>query len=82
NVQEVKFIQSSSHIDLLIFNTMNKSPVLAIEIDGFAYHKKDSKQSTRDELKNHILQKCGIALLRLSTIQSDEIAQVKAYLDK
>ena len=82
NAQEVKFIQSSSHIDLLIFNTMNKSPVLAIEIDGFAYHKKDSKQGTRDELKNHILQKCGIALLRLSTIQSDEIAQVKAYLDK
>ena len=82
NAQEIKFIQSSSHIDLLIFNTMDKLPVLAIEIDGFAYHKEDSRQSKRDELKNAILQKCGITLLRLNTIESDEIVRVKAYLDK
>ena len=61
---------------------MNKLPILAIEIDGFAYHKEDSKQIKRDELKNAILQKCGIPLLRLSTIQSDEIARVRAFLDK
>ncbi len=82
NAQEIKFIQSSSHIDLLIFNTMDKLPVLAIEIDGFAYHKEDSRQSKRDKLKNAILQKCGITLLRLNTIESDEIVRVKAYLDK
>lgn len=41
---------------------MNKLPVLAIEVDGFAYHKEDSKQRKRDEIKNAILQKCGIAL--------------------
>ena len=82
NEAEQEFMQSSSHIDLLIFNTMNKLPILAIEIDGFAYHKEDSKQIKRDELKNAILQKCGIPLLRLSTIQSDEIARVRAFLDK
>lgn len=82
NETEQKFVQSSSHIDLLIFNTMNKLPILAIEIDGFAYHKEDSKQIKRDVLKNTILQKCGIPLLRLSTIQSDEIARVRAFLDK
>ncbi|MCX2683754.1 DUF2726 domain-containing protein [Campylobacter sp. MIT 21-1685] len=80
--QETKFVQSSSHIDLLIFNTMDKLPVLAIEVDGFSYHKEDSKQSKRDEIKNAILQKCGIPLLRLSTIGSDEIGRVKEYLDK
>lgn len=61
---------------------MDKLPVLAIEIDGFAYHKEDSRQSKRDELKNAILQKCSITLLRLNTIESDEIVRVKAYLDK
>lgn len=80
--EEQRFIKASSHIDLLIFNTMNKLPILAIEIDGFAYHKEDSKQAKRDVLKNTILQKCGIPLLRLSTIQSDEIARVRAFLDK
>ncbi|MDE5591549.1 MAG: DUF2726 domain-containing protein, partial [Helicobacter sp.] len=79
--EEMEFIQKS-HVDLLIFNIMNKAPILAIEVDGFAYHKKDSKQGKRDAMKDYILQKCGIELLRLSTIQSNEVERIEACLKK
>lgn len=78
--EEQRFIASSSHIDLLVFSTMNKRPLLAIEVDGFAYHQKDSKQGERDKLKNGILQKYQLPLLRLSTIGSGEVEKVKEAL--
>lgn len=80
--EEQRFIKASSHIDLLVFNVMNKLPLLAIEVDGFAYHQKDSKQGKRDELKDSILQKYQIPLLRLSTIQSGEKEKIKEALKK
>ena len=80
--EEQRFIRASSHIDLLVFNVMNKLPLLAIEVDGFAYHQKDSKQSKRDELKDSIFQKYQIPLLRLSTIQSDEKERIKEAFKK
>lgn len=61
-----------THVDFLIYSKMNKSPILAIEVDGYAFHKEGSKQSERDELKNHILEMIGISLLRLKTNESDE----------
>ncbi|TLD80898.1 DUF2726 domain-containing protein [Helicobacter sp. MIT 05-5293] len=78
--EEQRFIASSSHIDLLVFSTMNKRPLFAIEVDGFAYHQKDSKQSERDKLKNGILQKYQLPLLRLSTIGSGEVEKIKEAL--
>lgn len=80
--EEQRFINASSHIDLLVFNVINKLPLLAIEIDGFTYHQKDSKQGKRDRLKDSILQKYQIPLLRLSTIQSGEIERIKEALKK
>ena len=80
--EEQRFIKASSHIDLLVFNVMNKLPLLAIEVDGFAYHQKDSKQGKRDELKDSILQKYQIPLLRLSTIQSGENEKIEEALKK
>ena len=80
--EEQRFIKASSHIDLLVFNVMNKLPLLAIEVDGFAYHQKDSKQGKRDELKDSILQKYQIPLLRLSTIQSGEKEKIEEALKK
>ena len=61
-----------SHLDFLIYNKVNKKPVLAIEVDGWAFHKKGSRQYYRDEIKNSILPKYGIKLLRRSTTGSSE----------
>ena len=51
---------------------MDKKMVMAIEVDGYYYHKKGTKQSERDKLKNNILSKYKIPLVRLKTIGSGE----------
>lgn len=59
-----------SHLDFVIFNKLGKNPVLAIEVDGYEYHKKQSRQGERDRMKNDILKKYGIPLVRFSTTGS------------
>lgn len=61
-----------THIDFVIFNKMNKSLVLAIEVDGYYYHKEGTKQEERDRLKEKILEKYGVPLIRLNTTGSGE----------
>lgn len=61
-----------THVDFIIFNSMDKSPLLAIEVDGYAYHKLGSLQKERDELKNSVLEKYNIPLLRFATTDSGE----------
>ena len=61
-----------THVDFLIYKTIDKSPVLAIEVDGSKYHKEGTKQAQRDELKNVIFEKYDIPLYRFSTTGSNE----------
>ena len=71
----------STHLDFLVFNKMSKQPVLAIEVDGFKYHKSGTVQHERDIKKNHILEKCGLKLVRLGTNESGEVEKIKEKLD-
>ena len=61
-----------THVDFLLFNQMDKQPVLAIEVDGTGFHEAGSKQAERDIKKNSILEKCAVPLLRLRTDGSGE----------
>ena len=61
-----------THIDFVIFNKMDKKMVLAIEVDGYYYHKEGTKQQERDKLKDRILEKYEVPLIRLSTAGSGE----------
>ncbi|WP_218417917.1 AAA domain-containing protein [Alteromonas lipotrueae] len=70
-----------SHIDFLLFNIMDKQPVLAIEVDGYQFHDQNPDQLRRDELKNSILKKIDIPILRLSTKGSDEKKQIEDSLN-
>ena len=70
-----------THIDFLIYNKITKEPCLAIEVDGHKYHKKGTRQSERDLLKNHILEVCALPLLRLSTTGSGEREKIVAELE-
>ena len=70
---EKKYVLNpGTHIDFLIFNKFNKQPVLAVETDGYAYHKEGTIQHNRDIMKNHILQLNGLQLIRLKTNGSGE----------
>lgn len=80
--EESRFYKNPlSHIDFLVYQSFDKSPVLAIEVDGIAYHEKNQVQSERDALKNSILAKAGIPLLRLKTNQSQERDRIVASLN-
>ena len=70
-----------THVDFLLFNQMDKQPVLAIEVDGGS-HKSGSKQAERDAKKNSILDKCAIPLLRLRTDGSGEKEKIRNALKR
>ena len=73
NEEESKYAANiNTHIDFLIYNRVSKQPVLAIETDGYAFHKSGTSQSERDIKKDRILELYGIPLVRLSTIGSNE----------
>jgi very-short-patch-repair endonuclease len=61
-----------THTDFVIFNKMDKMPVLVVEVDGHAFHAKNPKQLKRDEMKDNILRKYGIPIIRLKTTGSEE----------
>ena len=69
-----------THVDFLIYSKVTKDPVLAIEVDGYKYHKAGTRQAERDKVKDAILGKCGIRLLRFSTTGSKERERIEAAL--
>lgn len=73
NEEESKYAANiNTHIDFLIYNRVSKQPILAIETDGYTFHKSRTSQSERDIKKDRILELYGIPLVRLSTIGSNE----------
>ena len=72
----------NTHIDFLIYNKISKIPLLVVEVDGYKYHKKDNKQKERDILKNNILSKYNIPLIRLTTNGSREERIIRNKLDE
>lgn len=54
NEQECQYAMNpATHLDFLIYNRIGKKPVLAIEVDGYEYHKEDAS----------FVRKFGFALL-------------------
>lgn len=83
NEQECKYAMNpATHIDFLIYNRISKKPVLAIEVDGYEYHKNGTVQAARDMLKNHILQLYQIPMLRFQTNGSGERKIIAEWLEK
>lgn len=71
--QELKYaLNPLTHIDFLIYNKLGKAPILAIEVDGFEFHKDGTKQADRDKMKDKILEKYNFPLLRFRTNESNE----------
>ena len=64
--------RSSRFLDFLIFDSIDKSPRLVVEVDGVKFHAEGTRQAGRDSMKNSILSKYGLPLLRFRTDGSDE----------
>lgn len=72
----------ATHVDFLVYNRISKRAILAIEVDGYAFHQKETAQAKRDLLKNHIFELYYIPLLRFSTIGSGERERIIYMLNK
>lgn len=70
----------NTHVDFLIYNRISKAAILAIEVDGFHFHKDGCAQAERDKMKAHIFAQYQIPLLRLPTNGSGEIEKVETVL--
>lgn len=77
---EKDFIRKNSRIDFLLYNKIDKSPVLAIEVDGVTFHDNELQQE-RDKKKNHILNTINLPLIRLSTDGHSEKKRIVKSLD-
>ncbi len=61
-----------THTDFVIFNKMDKIPLLVVEVDGYAFHANNPKQLERDKMRDAILGKYDIPILRIRTNESGE----------
>lgn len=79
---EVKYMENRAEFYFVVYDAINKQPVLAIEVDGFASHRNNPVQLKRDELKESICNKSGLKLLRLPTTGSNEIVKIRNELNR
>lgn len=82
--EEVQYMmQRNTHIDFVLYKKVDKQPIMAIEVDGERYHRKGSYQKeVRDKLKDSILKKSGLKLLRFSTTGSMEDKKLREALSR
>lgn len=81
NGRELSFAGNRlTHVDFLIYSKLTHLPVLVIEVDGFAFHQADEKQLERDNVKDSVLHKYNIPIVRFSTIGSREKDKLVAAL--
>ena len=75
-------LNDCTHVDFLLYNKFSKAPVLAIEVDGYRYHREGTAQAARDKMKDRILATYGIKLLRFATNGSGEREQILSALSQ
>lgn len=71
-----------THTDFIVFNKIDKSPILVVEVDGYVYHENNEKQLRRDKLKDSILEKYNIPIIRMKTTGSQEYNLLVDKLEK
>lgn len=83
NENEKRFVtDTDSHVDFMIYNKVSKMPILAIEVDGYVFHKEGTKQHERDILKDGIFAKYDLPLMRLNTTESGEKEKIVSKLNE
>jgi very-short-patch-repair endonuclease len=75
------FVQRRASVDFVVYNQVTNRPLLAIEVDGFAFHENNPAQLERDAIKDEILRAHEMPVLRLSTTGSGEDQRIRQALD-
>lgn len=77
-----KYVRYNASIDFVLYNKVTNKPVLAVEVDGWAFHADSPDQRRRDDLKNEILAELGLRLVRLPTVDSGVEGRIRDALDE
>jgi very-short-patch-repair endonuclease len=75
-------MNNGASVDFVLLHKLDKSPVLAIEVDGYTFHENNPRQLKRDRLKDCIFESYGLPLLRVPTTGSEEERRNRVKLDK
>jgi hypothetical protein len=79
--EQTAYVRHRASVDFVVYNRVTNQPLLAIEVDGFAFHENNPDQLARDKLKNEILAAHQLQLLRLPTTGSGEHQKIRQALD-
>jgi AAA domain-containing protein/uncharacterized protein DUF2726 len=75
------YVKRRASVDFVVYNGVTNQALLAIEVDGFAFHENRPDQRARDALKDEILAAHQMPLLRLPTTGSREPQRIRQELD-
>lgn len=76
--RELEFMGNGSSCDFVLYFKVGKTPLGVLEVDGGSHD--TPEQARLDALKDSILSKCGIPLLRLRTVESHIEQRVAAFV--
>lgn len=76
-----RFVSNSASVDFVVYNRVTNQALLAIEVDGFAYHENKPEQRERDATKDDIFGNHDLPLMRLPTTGSREEQRIRQALD-
>lgn len=76
--RERGFMQGRSCCDFVLYFKVGKTPLAVIEVDGGSHD--TARQQEWDALKNSILEKGGLPLLRLNTVDSHIEEQIAHFI--
>ncbi|MDM5197278.1 AAA domain-containing protein [Fictibacillus enclensis] len=81
NDSEKQYVENIyTHTDFVLFNKLDKMPILIVEVDGHAFHAENPAQLKRDKMKDVILKKCDIPIIRFKTTGSGEEEKLESKL--
>ena len=78
--RELEYMDNKASCDFVLYFKIGKNPIAVIEVDGGHHNKPEQKK--RDQLKNTILAKAGVPLLRIKTIESQIEEKIKQFLSQ
>ncbi|WP_345829133.1 AAA domain-containing protein [Pantoea sp. BRR-3P] len=78
--REEQFMNQGASCDFVLYYRVGKQPLGVIEVDGGQHA--ETLQAERDQLKQSVLDKCDIPLLRLRTIDSHIEEKIADFLNK
>jgi hypothetical protein len=80
--EELNFVNNRASLDFVVYYKQDRVCALVIEVDGFAYHENNPEQLRRDALKDAILKKYGVPILRFATNGSRERERIERALQE